>query len=403
MDKFFASFKAIKNQCLLVIFITLVIIFLMFMVNIGIPLIQAVIKSLTSLWWAIGFAFTLNIPLRLFEKQIDKRAKKLPKFIVKHKRGLSILVTCFIVFAFIGILFSIIIPQISNSIIVIVNNFASMIAYFIGNINEVLEVLNLRTFDVQRDTQALLNWINNNFNLNLQTLVNQLSNFAVSSSQSILKTVSNTVGEFFNVLMGFLFSIYLLVDKEKFIRSLKKLLALSFSKEKAILLDCLFRDANSIFTDYITGQVTEAIIFGTLCYIGMTILGYPMAMLISVVAAILCLVPIFGPTLGMVFGALIILTSRPILTTLGFMVYYQILQQIENNLIYPRVVGVKVGLPALWVLLCIIVFGSFAGILGMLIAVPITAIFYTFSSTFINFYLMSRNIEVTERTITYHD
>ena len=401
MDKFIASFKAIKNQCLLVIFIAFVICVMVYIGTTGIPIIQSVIRSLTPLWWAIGIAYVMNLPMRHIEKFIKAHEDKLGKTIVKHSRGISLTLAVILVLSALSILISIIIPQVINSIITLFNNLATSVAYLISNINNILEFFNLEPFNVQQDTQAFVTWLTQHFNVNIQSIVNKLGDLALTSSQSLLLTASKIISEFFNVFMGFLLSLYLLVDKEKFVRALRQCLALSFTKKAALILDQLFHDANQIFADFVAGQFIEAIIFGTLCYVMMSLFQFPMAMLISVVASVLCLIPMFGPTLGMLFGALIILTSRPILTTIGFMVFYQTLQQIENNIIYPRVVGVKVGLPAVLVLLSIIVFGSFGGIVGMLVAVPVTAVLFNFYQKFIAQYLKNNHIKVTDDEIIY--
>ncbi len=400
MDKFIASFKAIKNQCLLVIFIAFVVSVMFYIGTTGIPIIQAIIRSLTPLWWAIGIAYVMNLPMRRIEKFIKEKSNN-TSWLNKHSRSISMTITVFLVLSALGILTSIIIPQVISSVIQLFNNMAGSIAYLINNVNDILEFFNLETFNVQQDSQAFVTWFTSTFNLNIQNIVNELGNLTLRSSQSLIVTFSRIIGEFFNVFMGFLLSLYLLADKEKFVKALRQLLALSFTKKGALIMDQLCHDANTTFTDFVSGQFIEAIIFGTLCYVMMTIFRFPMAMLISVVAAILCLIPMFGPTLGMLFGALIILTSRPILTTVGFMIFYQTLQQIENNLIYPRVVGVKVGLPAVLVLLSIIVFGSFSGVLGMLVAVPLTAVLYNFYQKFVRQYLKSHNIKVTENEIVY--
>lgn len=400
MDRILREFKTVKKPCLVVVFIAFVFFICVFLYNTGLPMIQTIISSLSALWWAIGIAYVMNLPLRAMENGITKCRKHMPKFVLKHKRGICLTITTILFLMAIAILFSIIIPQTITSLVSIINNIATLISNFFSNINTVLDFFNLEPFDPQRDTQVILNWLAQN-GFSYDSILEQLGQLAVTSSQSLIQSIVGFASEFFNAFMGFLLSLYLLADKEKFIRQMKKILALIFTEDTAMFLDAVFRDTNETFRDFVTGQVTEGIIFGCICYIGMTIFNFPMAMLISVVVAVLCLIPMFGPTLGMFFGGIVVLTSRPILDAIWFMVFYQILQQVENNLIYPRVVGVKVGLPPVWVLLSIFVFGALFGFIGMLLGVPITAVIYTQSSTWINYYLKKHHIEVSDRTITY--
>lgn len=400
MDRILREFKTVKKPCLVVIFIAFVVFVCLFLYNTGLPMVGTIIRSLSALWWAIGIAYVMNLPMRAMENFLEKHHSHLPKFIVKHQRAITLTITTVLFILAIAVLFSIIIPQTITSLVSIINNIATLISNLFSNINTILDFFHLEPFDPQRDTQVILNWLAQN-GFSYERILEQLGQMAVTSSQSLIQSIVDFASEFFNAFMGFLLSLYLLADKEKFVRQMKKILALIFTDDTAMFLDAVFRDTNETFRDFVTGQVTEGIIFGCICYIGMTIFNFPMAMLISVVVAVLCLIPMFGPTLGMFFGAIVVLTSRPILDAVWFMVFYQVLQQVENNLIYPRVVGVKVGLPPVWVLLSIFVFGAMFGFIGMLLGVPITAVIYTQSSTWINYYLKKHHIEVTDRTITY--
>ena len=400
MDRILREFKTVKKPCLVVVFIAFVVFICLFLYNTGLPMVQTIIKSLSALWWAIGIAYVMNLPLKAMEDTMEKHHRHVPAIILKHKRAFTLTFTTIIFILAIAVLFSIIIPQTITSLVSIINNIATLITNFFNNINTVLDFFHLEPFDPQRDTQVILNWLAQN-GFSYEKILEQLGEMAVTSSQSLIQSIVGFASEFFNAFMGFLLSLYLLADKEKFVRQMKKVLALIFTEDAAIFLDAVFRDTNETFRDFVTGQVTEGIIFGCICYIGMTIFHFPMAMLISVVVAVLCLIPMFGPTLGMFFGGIVVLTSRPILDAVWFMVFYQVLQQVENNLIYPRVVGVKVGLPPVWVLLSIFVFGAMFGFIGMLLGVPITAVIYTQSSTWINYYLKKHHIEVSDRTITY--
>ena len=140
---------------------------------------------------------------------------------------------------------------------------------------------------------------------------------------------------------------------------------------------------NRSFTNYVTGQVTEAIILGLPCFIGMLIFGFPYAPVISVVISFTALIPIFGAWMGAVIGAFLIVFVEPV-KALWFLIFLIILQQVEGNVIYPKVVGKSVGLPGIWVLAAVTLGGGAFGILGMLLGVPIFAVIYTLGNEYIS-------------------
>ena len=176
---------------------------------------------------------------------------------------------------------------------------------------------------------------------------------------------------------------------------MKKVLVVIFKEKGAKRCVVIGRKANEIFSGFIGGQLMEACILGILYYIGMTLFKMPFAELISSIIAIASLVPVFGAMFGMIIGAILIFTINP-LQALVFIVFYQVLQEIENNLIYPRVVGSSVGLPGLWTLLSIFVFGGLFGVFGMLTAVPTTALIYNLFVEYVNNRLESMAITVDE-------
>lgn len=133
--------------------------------------------------------------------------------------------------------------------------------------------------------------------------------------------------------------------------------------------------ANKTFSNFISGQCTEAVILGVLCFIGMSVFRFPYALMISVLVGFMSLIPIFGAFIGVAIGAFLILMVSP-LKALWFVVFFIVLQQVEGNLIYPRVVGNSIGLPAIWVLVAVIVGGSAMGILGMILFIPLCSVLY---------------------------
>ena len=183
-------------------------------------------------------------------------------------------------------------------------------------------------------------------------------------------------------VLALVFSLYLLAQKETLLAQSKRLLRRSLPQKAADRLLRLLSLSNNAFSSFVTGQVTEAFILGTLCCLGMLILRLPYALPVSVIIATLSLIPIFGAWIGAATGAFLIVFQSPI-KALTFLIFLLILQQVEGNLIYPKVVGKSVGLPGLWVLAAVTLGGGAFGVLGMLLGVPVCSIVYSLVQEFI--------------------
>ena len=185
-----------------------------------------------------------------------------------------------------------------------------------------------------------------------------------------------------DIVLGVAFSLYVLAQKETLGRQFKKIIYALFNQQKADRLLDLTRLTDGVFTKFVTGQLTEAVIIGVLCFIGMLIFRMPYALVISVLVGFTALIPIFGALFGTAVGAFLILLESPV-KAFWFVIFIIILQQLEGNLIYPRVVGKSVGLPGIWVLVAVTVGGSAMGIGGMLFAVPVATVLYVIFKEYI--------------------
>ena len=185
-----------------------------------------------------------------------------------------------------------------------------------------------------------------------------------------------------DVLLGLVFALYLLAKKEVIAAHLKKLIVTVFPQKKAQRLLSISALTKQTFTNFVSGQLTEAVIIGVLCFFGMLILGIPYAGAVSAFVAVTALVPIFGAWIGGGLGAFLILLAEPG-KALWFILFLLILQQFEGNLIYPKVVGKSVGLPGLLVLMAVTIGGEAFGILGMLFSVPVCAVLFSLYLEFI--------------------
>ena len=182
----------------------------------------------------------------------------------------------------------------------------------------------------------------------------------------------------FNFFMGFIFALYLLFDKEHLGVQARRVLYAWLPVERADRVVYVTALTERTFSRFLTGQCLEAIILGMMFFVSMSLIGLPYAMLVAMLVAVTALIPMFGAFIGCFVGAFLILVVDP-MQALWFVVLFLVLQQIEGNLIYPRVVGSSIGLPAMWVMVAVTVGGSTMGILGMLLMVPAASVIYALS------------------------
>lgn len=313
----------------------------------------------------IGFAYVLNILMNLYElrvfKPLNKRNHSLWN---KVKRPLAILLTYITMGITIAFLAWFIFPQLFDSLSMLTHNIPSSIESFKVFMTNLTERFNLEG-DVW--TKLTVNW---------NEIIQTIGEWFVNGVPYILTMTKNFTASFINVIMGLMLSVYLLYSKESIIRSFKKLTYAFMSKPRADKTVEIGALTNKAFSGFIAGQLTEALILGVLCFIGMTIFSFPYALLISVIIAVTSVVPIFGAYIGTIPSAFIIMVIDPPMA-IWFIVFIIVLQQIEGNFIYPRVVGNSIGLSGVWVLLALMVGGGLFGLLGMLLGIPAFAVIYT--------------------------
>ena len=316
-------------------------------------------------------AFVINVTLRPLEKLWDRifSKPKLQKF-NKGKRAICLVLSILIIVSIILAVFLVIIPEFKNTL----EAFIDALPY---NIDK---------------TQRWIHSISKNFDLpnfmemSPSAIANEVKEYLSLYGQNVLNKTFDVTSSLFSAVakfvIGFILSIYMLAQKEKLIGQIKRTLFVLLPENKANILIKLTRLTNRTFTNFVTGQLTEAVIIGCLCFIGMTFLNIPYAPVVSVLVGFTALIPVFGAFIGTAIGAFLILLSAPV-KALWFIIFIVVLQQIEGNLIYPKVVGKSVGLPGIWVLSAVTVGGSLFGFTGMLICVPVCSVLYTLLKSFI--------------------
>lgn len=326
-------------------------------------------------------AYIVNVLLRpienLWMKLLNKRKGKWPE---KLKRPLCLLLTILLVIGIILAIVLIIMPELRDSVASLIDmipSYAEEVQRWWVSLSTFLDKysIDLPEFDFKPD--KLIDILKDGGTV--------LFNTTASVAGSIVTAVMNFV-------IAFAFSIYILAKKETLKRQSMKVLTAVMKPEKLDKLLNLLRLANKTFTNFITGQLTEAVIIGVLCFIGMTIFRMPYAPAISVLVGFTALIPVFGAFIGTAVGAFLILLVKPI-QAVWFVIFIIVLQQFEGNLIYPKVVGKSVGLPGIWVLVAVTVGGNAMGVMGMLISVPLCSVLYAVSREAVNNKLKMKRIK----------
>lgn len=327
-------------------------------------------------------AFILNVPMRHIENFLFPKPKGIQQ---KLKRPLSFLLTLLLLIAVIAVIFGLIIPELGSSFLVLRDN----VIRFLRNLEQEHPAF-LDQFIAYLPTAeelASIDWENL-----AQKALTFLSSGAGSLINSTVGVASRIFSGLFTFFMGFVFSIYLLMQKETLGCHARKLLYAFLPEEKADRILSIASLSFRTFSSFLSGQCLEAVILGTLFFIAMTLFRFPYALMISVLIGVTALIPVFGAFIGCVVGAFMILMTDGFIKMLWFIILFLILQQLEGNLIYPKVVGSSIGLPAIWVFVAVSLGGSAFGVLGMLLFIPLCSVLYALLRETVLKRLKTRNV-----------
>lgn len=322
--------------------------------------ISWLVKIMFPLLLGVVMAFVLNVPMRPIEKHLHLKHEK-------AKRPLAIFLSLVLILGiFTGVAF-LVLPEIVDAVRLV----AQIILSGIDQATFLEENIDFSTFPFGEYLEQIdIDW--GQLKLNFE-------DWTMSQRDVLLKQAAGTVSSiatgFVNFFIALVFSIYILANKEKLKSQATRLVHAWLSEKLGVSLIHIVSICNVSFRNFIAGQATEAVILGTLCTIGMLILRLPYAPMVGALVGVTALVPIVGAYIGAIAGAFLILTISP-LKAFVFIIFLIILQQLEGNLIYPRVVGSRVNLPAMWVLAAVTVGGNLAGPVGMLLGVPAASAIY---------------------------
>ena len=328
-----------------------------------VDIFQAIIGAASPLILGCIIAYIVNILMSMYERHYFPNSTK--KIVIKSRRPVCLIGAFITLVAIVCIVIGLVVPEFVSCIMLMVSSFPK-------GITAVLDFM--AKWDIlPEDILATLN------SIDWQSRVSQILEVLTSGIGSVVDVLITTVSSVFSgivtAFLGIIFAVYLLIGKDKLMRQFKRVMS-HYMKEKIYNKTMhILQVANDCFRRYIVGQCTEAVILGILCTIGMTIFRLPYATMIGALIALTALIPIAGAYIGAIVGGFMILTVSPI-KALIFIIFIIVLQQIEGNLIYPRVVGSSMGLPGIWVLTAVTIGGGIMGIGGMLLGVPMAAVVY---------------------------
>ena len=327
-----------------------------------------------------ALSYLLNFILKFYEDRILSHDffKSLKK---SYKRSVGLLLT-YITASIITYLFiQFVLPQLVDSIVGLVNNIPEYVNELTRVTNDIFDNLNLQP--------EYSNLITDKFGESVTYIITMISNlipvignFVVGATSSIL-----------NIIIGIIISIYILIDKEKFMALGKKIVYALCSKEKAKFILRLATQSNMTFSKFIGGKILDSFIIGVLTFLILTIFKMPYVLLISVIVGVTNIIPFFGPFIGGIPAAIIILFVSPI-QALWFVIIIIVIQQIDGNIIGPKILGDSIGISAFWILFSLLVAAKFMGFVGMVVGVPLFAIFYSIIKEIIENKLSKKGLPV---------
>lgn len=324
-------------------------------------------------------AFILNIPATKIENFLKKHTKnKKSKGLIRVISIISSLSIFLLVILFIAFL---LIPELIENIELLLNNIPNLI----NNIQTFIIDLLDKYPEIQAEIKNMFNSSGSTSNI-----ISNILNYIINGAADFIGSI---ISSFVTIFTSIIFSIYILGQKEYLIRGTKKVMYVTMSKERVNKLINIGSITNKTFSKFVSGQLVDAIILGAIIFVVSLIFRFPYALIIAVLTTITALIPIFGALIAMVLGALLIAITSGV-KALIFIIVFLVIQQIEGNFIYPKVVGKSVGLSPMWTLLAITVGGNLFGIPGMLIGLPLASIAYALVKEIVNNKLKDKKIEI---------
>jgi len=379
------KYNTITLYVLLIIAISILMVASLFKFSKILFVFSKIVSVLMPIIWGLVIAYLLNPVMKFIEKLISKIiCKKKPH--KKACRTISVFLTMSLLFILLASLLYVIVPEITLSIQSIFKKIQN------NDIENIQNWIN----DILDDNPTLNKFIQSEF----ETISESVQNLVLRLQPSFETFISNFTVGIFNFLLalkdfilGIIVSIYLLMSKETLLAQAKKIMLALFKKKTCEHYFSLYHKSNGMFIGFINGKIIDSFIIGILCFIGMSFLKMPYIVLISVIIGITNIIPFFGPFIGAIPSAFLVLLAEPN-KLLAFLIFILILQQFDGNILGPKILGDSTGLPAFWVLFSIFLGGGLFGFIGMLIGIPTFAIIYGLFKTYIESKLEKNNLPI---------
>lgn len=376
--------KVLRNGMILLVFAAVLVLVLMRFDQVW-GAVLTVVGTVAPVFYGIVLAYILNVFVHFFEDVAFKPLRNVKSKLWKRvRRPLAVALAYLLVALVLVSIIAFIIPGLIESMGILADTVQQTVpGYVTGAMNW------LNDFAQENDLTFIQDFLRN---FNWSNVLSSASAVLRDFLSSLVGVTINVASGVFAAVMGFIFSVYMLMGKEKLLRGVKSTLLAFLPRPTAQKIGQIATLTNRMFFNFIRGQLLECVILGSLCYVGMSILQLDYALLISSVVTLGALIPILGAYIGAAVGVLILLLVHPI-DALIFLIFLLILQQVEGNMIYPRVVGSSIGLPPLWTLFAVVFWGGVLGIPGILFGTPATAMIYQLLRTSVRSRLRQRNID----------
>lgn len=362
MDKF--DKKKFKNGLLFATAVILIYALIMNFSRLG-GFISSIYSLVSPLLSGVVLALILGTPMAKFEQFfnfLNKKSRSKRKLPEKFITMVSLILSYLLAIGAVSFVIGILIPALVDS----ANEIANALMKLYPKALALMEKYGYETNDIK----AVFDKID------LQKILSNLTSNAGQIVNTIKTSVSSIVTFLANLITMIIFSIYLLANKKRIARQSDDIIKAYFSEKRAPKVKYIVNLVVSTFTKFFSGQCVEAIILGSIFFVAMTIFGFPYAPVISVVIGVTAFIPYVGAFIGCIVGVLLIMMVSPMRAVI-FVIMFLIIQQLENNLIYPRVVGGSIGLPPMWTFAALIIGGAVYGVVGMLVFIPLASIIYT--------------------------
>ncbi len=378
--------KEKKQAIQTILFVITFTVFLVYFVNhagVIVGFFSKIISLLLPFIIGCGIAFIINLPMRGIENSLFKNKDSK---LYKHKRTISMLLSYIVVFAFVFLVIFKVVPEVRDTILTITDKLPG----FVDNAKNWLIKYTEKYPEITAQIMSIeIDW-------------GEVGSMFTNKGGSILSTTisvfSSIISTIVNVSVGFVFSLYILTQKEKLGRQLKMIIYAGCKESTADELMVFGKIANTAFSRFFACQFREGLILGSMFAVSMAIFGMPYPLTVGVLMAFTALIPVFGAFIGCFIGGFLILVDNPSML-IWFIVLFFVIQFIENNFIYPKLVGGDVGLSAIWVLLAVLVGGDLMGVVGMFIFIPLVSVLYAYFRSIVFRKLKKKEIDVDKKEV----